>query len=87
MEKSNPGEAQYYQIMVAGHLNHARINEFGDMSMTLQPDGQTLISGFIVDQAALFGFLIRIRDMGIPLISVSRIEPKSVGITNHRKES
>lgn len=72
MYTKNPNEGQYYEIRVAGHLDDARATEFGSMCVTRLPDGETLVSGRIVDQAALFGCLIRIRDLGIPLISVNR---------------
>lgn len=72
MQDTKPTVGQYYEIEVEGHLDKARLAEFGEMSVNLAPEGQTLISGRIVDQAALFGILIRIRDMSIPLISVNR---------------
>jgi hypothetical protein len=72
MQDTKPTVCQYYEIEVEGHLDEAHLAEFGEMSVSLMPEGQTLISGRVVDQAALFGILIRIRDMGIPLISVNR---------------
>ena len=71
IKKTHPDDFRYYEIRVEGHLNDIRRDEFGDMSVTSLPDGQTQISGQIVDQAQLFGILIRIRDMGIPLLSVN----------------
>ena len=44
------------------------------MSITLQDDGETLLTGPLVDQAALYGLLRKVRDLGMPLISVSRVE-------------
>jgi hypothetical protein len=67
-------KSQSYQIRVEGHLDDSRAGGLEDMTINLLPDGQTLISGRVKDQAELFGILIRIRDMGIPLISVNRIE-------------
>jgi hypothetical protein len=72
MQDTKPTVGQYYEIEVEGYLDETRLTEFGKMNVNLAPEGQTLISGRIVDQAALFGILIRIRDMGIPLISVNR---------------
>lgn len=72
MEESNQNQFKYYEIRIEGHLDDAHSNEFGDLRVNRLPHGQTLISGRVQDQAALFGILLRIRDMGIPLISVSR---------------
>jgi hypothetical protein len=67
-------EHSTYVIRIGAHLSEARAGLFGNMEMTLLSDGHTLISGPIIDQSALFGILIRIRDLGIPLISVNREE-------------
>jgi hypothetical protein len=74
MEDTHLNTPKYYEIRVEGHLNKMRAGEFGSMSMNLLPNGQTLISGQILDQAALFGILIRIRDMGVTLVSLTRID-------------
>ncbi len=74
MENANPKTGRYYQIVIAGHLDETRLAEFRGMFVSLLPAGQTLVSGRIVDQAALFGLLIRIRDMGVSLISVTSSE-------------
>ena len=74
MPDANPNIVHYYEITIDGHLDDARTSWFSDMCVTLLPTGQAIISGIVVDQAALFGILIRIRDMGIPLISVIRTE-------------
>ncbi len=72
MNESSPNKARYFEIRVEGHLDEARASQFAGMYVTLLPNGHTLISGAVLDQAALFGLLIRIRDMGIPLVSVMR---------------
>ena len=66
-------KAWVYEIRVEGHLSDYRAREFDGMSVEPQLDGETVISGPVVDQAALFGLLIRIRDLGMPLVSVNRI--------------
>lgn len=71
MEKTNPKTGQYYEIKVKGHTDLARLAELDELDISLLPEGQTLITGRLVDQAALFGILIRIRDMGITLVSVN----------------
>lgn len=71
MEDKQANDGNYCEVVVAGHLDQTRLAEFTEMCVNPQPGGQTLISGLIPDQAALFGLLIRIRDMGIELISVT----------------
>lgn len=61
-----------YQIVVKGQLNTCWASWFGDLSITLNHDGTTLLTGAIVDQAALFGILRKVRDAGLTLISVNR---------------
>ncbi len=72
-------KSEFYEIRIEGHLSDYRAREFEGMSIELQPNCETVISGFVVDQAALFGLLIRIRDLGMPLLSVRRVEnPRSL---------
>ena len=67
-------ETHHYVIRLDGHLGKAGATAFEGHEVTRLPNGQTTISGQALDQAALFGLLIRVRDMGIPLIGVSRRE-------------
>ena len=64
---------ELYEIRVAGHLSDNWAGRFEGMSMRHEPEGETLLSG-LLDQAALHGVLARIRDLGLKLISVKRIE-------------
>lgn len=64
-----------YQIRVKGHLGPRWADWFGDMTITLEDNGDTLLSGPVVDQAALHGLLRKVRDLGMPLISAIRVEP------------
>ena len=68
------GQEKFYEISIEGHLSGYRAREFEGMRLELRPNGETVILGPVVDQAALFGFLIRIRDLGMPLLSVRRVE-------------
>ena len=63
-----------YQIRIKGQLDSQWTDWFGGMSITLEDDGDTLLTGPVVDQAALHGLLKRVRDLGIPLLSVSPLE-------------
>ncbi len=65
----------YYQIKVKGHLRSQWIDWFEGMTVTSE-GGETTITGVVADQAALHGLLVRIRDQGLPLLSITRIEPK-----------
>ena len=65
-----------YEILVEGHLNDGWSEGFGGMTIVRQGDGNTLLVGKVVDQAALHGLLARIRDLGLPLLGVSRPEAK-----------
>jgi hypothetical protein len=64
------GTAVVYCISVRGHLNPEWSSWFDGVTVTPQPDGSTHLVGKIVDQAALHGLLAKIRDLGLPLISV-----------------
>ena len=64
-----------YQIRVKGHLDRRWTEWFGDVSITLEDNGETLLTCLVVDQAALYGLLRKVRDLGMPLISAVRVKP------------
>jgi hypothetical protein len=64
-----------YQIRLKGHLGSQWTDWFGGLTVTLAEDGDTLLTGPVVDQAALHGLLKKVRDLGMPLISVCPVEP------------
>ena len=72
---TDPGEPMVYQIRIKGHLGPKWTDWFGDVSITLEDNGETLLTGPVVDQAALHGLLRKIRDLGMPLISAIRVKP------------
>ena len=61
-----------YRIRVRGHLEDRWAEWFGGLAIRLQEDGTTLLVGPVVDQAALHGIIARIRDLGLPLLSLKR---------------
>jgi len=65
----------HYRIRVKGHLGPQWSEWFERMTVTLEKDGTTTLSGPIADQAALHGLLVRVRDLGLELISVSQDDP------------
>ena len=64
-----------YQIRIKGHLDRRWTEWFGDVSITLENNGDTLLTCLVVDQAALYGLLRKVRDLGMPLISAIRVNP------------
>ena len=64
-----------YQIRVKGHLGPRWADWFEGMTITLEVNGDTLLTGPVVDQAALHGLLKKVRDLGMPLISAIRVKP------------
>ena len=82
MNKTNERDAstesqhkpEHYEIRVKGHLDKRWADWFDGMQITLEPSGNTRLSGAVLDQAALYGLLRRIRDCGLPLLSVICLE-------------
>jgi len=73
--KTDPSEPMVYQIRLKGHLGCEWTDWFGGLTLTLEEDGDTLLTGSVVDQAALFGLLKKVRDLGMPLLSVNCVKP------------
>jgi hypothetical protein len=71
-----PDQPRVYQISVEGHLHAQWADWFEGLSVTLQPDGTTLLNGPVIDQAALYGLLKKVRDLGMPLVAVNQIPSK-----------
>jgi hypothetical protein len=65
---------EIYQFVVKGHLDSEWSEWFDGLTITLVDHGETILSGPVVDQTALHGVLIKIRDLGLPLLSLTRIE-------------
>jgi len=72
--KSTPRQPVVYQIRIKGHLGRQWTDWFEGFTITLEEDGTTLLTGPVVDQAALHGLLKKVRDLGMPLLSVNRVE-------------
>jgi len=74
-QSTDPGQTVVYQIRLKGHLGSQWTDWFGGLTLTLEENGDTLLTGPVIDQAALFGLLKKVRDLGMPLVSVSPLEP------------
>lgn len=72
--KLDPTESRIYQIRVKGHLDDSWSTWFDGLGITLEPNGDTLLTGPVVDQCALYGLLKKVHDLALPLISVNLIE-------------
>ena len=77
--ETDSGEPTAYQIRIRGHLDHQWTDWFGGLDMTLEENGDTLLTGPVADQAALHGLLKKVRDLGTPLISVNVIRVDADG--------
>ena len=75
MNDTPTSNAQYYEIRLKGHLEARWVKWFDGLTITLEEDGDTLLTGPVVDQAALHGLLKKVRDLGMPLVSVRPLEP------------
>jgi hypothetical protein len=71
MSDTHSDQPVVYQIKIEGHLRPQWTDWFEGLSVTPQPDGTTLLSGPLVDQAALYGLLKKVRDLGMPLLAVN----------------
>ena len=71
----DPGQPMVYQIRIKGHLGREWTDWFGGLTIRLTDNGETPLTGSVVDQAALHGVLKKVRDVGMPLVSVMRVKP------------
>ena len=69
------GQPMVYQIRLKGHLGRQWTDWFGGLTITLEANGDTILTGPVVDQAALYGLLRKVRDLGLPLVEVIQVKP------------
>ena len=87
-------EPGLYEIRLKGHLNAQWAEWFESLTLKLEDNGDTLLTGQVVDQAALYGLLRKVRDLGVPLLSVNRVKPgrdhsvaSAVNVTQHTDDN
>lgn len=71
---TSKSEPTIYEIRLQGHLDETWTDWFGGLKVSLAENGETLLTGPVVDQAALHSLLRKVRDLGLPLLSVNRVE-------------
>jgi hypothetical protein len=81
---------EIYRLTLKGHLDAAWSAWFDGLTVTMTDNGETILTGPVVDQTALHGVLIKIRDLGLPLLALTRIDPGSAdpctGVTDTRHQ-
>ena len=78
------GQSMVYQIRIKGHLGQRWMDWFEGLTITLEEAGTTLLNGPVFDQSALHGILKKVRDLGMPLLSVNSVDP---GAQNHKQQA
>jgi hypothetical protein len=69
------GGCGFYEFRIKGHLDDRWVDRFEGLTITLEENGDTVLTGPVVDQAALHGLLKKVRDLGMSLVSVNPLEP------------
>ena len=83
---TDPGQPTIYQIRVKSHLGSDWTDWFEGLTITLEEDGDTLLTGPVVDQAALHGLLKKVRDLGMPLVSLNPVQLNTTHLENTSKK-
>ena len=79
---TDPSQPLVYQIGIEGHLGREWADWFEGLAITALDNGETLLTGPVIDQAALHGLLKKVRDLGMPLLSVNRGKPGQADVSD-----
>lgn len=82
--RRDPDQIALYQIRIKGHLGRQWTDWFEGLAISLEDNGDTLLSGPVVDQAALHGLLKKVRDLGMPLLSIIPVTPNQPGVVDYK---
>ena len=77
--QTDPDQPLVYQIRIMGHLGRQWTDWFEGLSITLEDNGETRLTGPVIDQAALHGLLRKVRDLGLPLLAVALVATDASG--------
>ena len=77
---TDASQPMMYEIRLEGHLGPEWIDWFECLTLTLEDNGESLLTCSVVDQAALYGLLRKVRDVGLPLVSIIHVEPKKADV-------
>lgn len=83
---TEPSQPMVYQIRVQGHLGRQWTEWFEGLTITPEENGDTLLTGPVADQAALHGLLRKVRDLGLPLLSINQVNPQIETATRTKKD-
>jgi hypothetical protein len=85
-QKLKPTGSTVYQIRIKGHLDDSWSDWFDNLSITREPNGDTLLTGPVLDQCALYGLLKKVHDLALTLISVNPVESNAPALQKERGE-
>ena len=85
--KIDPSQPMVYEIKIEGHLDSEWTAWFGGMTLALEDNGDTLITGPVIDQAALHGLLKKVRDLGMSLVSINQVQCNETHSYRSKKET
>lgn len=81
---TDPHQPGRYEIRLKGHLDARWADWFDGLSLTHADDGTTILCGPVLDQTALYGLLRKVRDLGLPLVSVIQVHPQQADVLNDK---
>jgi hypothetical protein len=85
--KTDLGQPMIYQIRIKGHLDPQWTDWFEGLSISLEEEGDTLLTGPVIDQSALHGLLKKVRDLGMTLVSVNQVQCNETHSYSSKKET